>query len=70
MEDIENCNLGTGEFDWSQETLVTVIDAANMGDPEAKAELARREKQLGITSIATLSGNTEESSVFYAKEIK
>ena len=65
MENIETCNLGKGEFDWTQEEITTVIDAAKAGDDEARTELARREKQLGITSVATLSGNTEESSVFY-----
>lgn len=65
MEDLTECNLGHGEFDWSQETFVTVLEMAEAGDPEAMAELAKREKALGVTSIATLSGNTEESSVFY-----
>lgn len=65
MEDLTECNLGHGDFDWGDETMATVIEMAQKGDPHAKKELAKREKQLGITSIATLSGNTEESSVFY-----
>lgn len=65
MDNLTECNLGHGEFNWEEETFITVLEMAKKGDPEAKKELARREKQLGITSVATLSGNTEESSVFY-----
>jgi len=65
MENLTECNLGHGEFNWEEETMVTVIRLANQGNAEAKKELRRREKQLGITSVATLSSNTEESGVFY-----
>lgn len=63
MDNLTECD-GHKEFDWSQETIMTLLDAASAGDPEAKKELAKREKQLGITSVATLSGNTQETSVF------
>lgn len=62
MDDLTECNLDDGNFDWDSETMVTIIELAQAGNSQAKKELAKREKQLGITSIATLSGNTEESS--------
>lgn len=62
MDDLTECNLDDGNFDWDDETMVTIMELAQAGNLNAKKELAKREKQLGITSIATLSGNTEESS--------
>lgn len=66
MDDLTECNLDDGNFDWDDETMVTVMELAQAGNSQAKKELAKREKQLGITSIATLSGNSEESNIFYA----
>lgn len=63
MENINDCNLK--DFDWSQADILTIWKAASAGDEGAKKELAKIEKRLGITSVATLSGNTEETSVFY-----
>lgn len=48
MEHLDNCS---GEdYNWEDETLLNVIEAADAGDPGAKAELQRREKQIDTVS--------------------
>ena len=49
----ESCNLE--DYDWSEDTLLSVIDGANQGIPTAMAELERREKELGLSIIDTVS---------------
>jgi len=42
-------------YNWSEDTLANVIDAAEQGIDSAAEELKRREKELGLPIIDTLS---------------
>lgn len=53
MESVNNCNVN--DLDWSEVDFLTVIDSADAGDKRAKAELRRREKELGIATIDTVT---------------
>ena len=58
-------NLDTGiycdfdDYDWSKDTLLTVMDNAKKGVPSAIKELKRREKELGLPIIDTVSGEAQ-----------
>jgi hypothetical protein len=54
VESIDNCN--PDNLDWANETLLSVIDAANSGVPTAIKELQKREKELALPIIDTVSG--------------
>lgn len=60
MEGIDNCNPDEG-FDWSEVDIMSVIDAANIGDKQAQAELARREKAAGITNLSSVLVNLQNN---------
>ena len=60
MESIDNCN--PDNLDWANETLLSVIDAANSGVPTAIKELQKREKELGLPIIDTVSGKASGPS--------
>jgi hypothetical protein len=49
----ESCNLE--DYNWSEDTLLNVVDGANQGIPTAIEELKRREKELGLSIIDTVS---------------
>lgn len=53
MSGTDNCNVGN--LDWSEVDIMSVIDAAKIGDKRAEAELRRREKSAGITRIDTVT---------------
>lgn len=46
----ENCSDG---IDWEEQTLQTIIDAANFGVPQAQLELERRRKELDKLGTVT-----------------
>jgi hypothetical protein len=50
----ENCDLH--DVDWSKEPLITLMDAAEYGEPKAKLELSKRQAQIE-RDIATLGDN-------------
>jgi hypothetical protein len=60
VESIDNCN--PDNLDWANETLLSVIDAANSGVPTAIKELQKREKELGLPIIDTVSGKASGPS--------
>jgi hypothetical protein len=60
VESIDNCN--PNNLDWANETLLSVIDAANSGVPTAIKELQKREKELGLPIIDTVSGKASGPS--------
>ena len=49
----EDCNFA--DYNWHEDTLLTVIDGAQAGIPTAIKELKRREKELGLPIIDTVS---------------
>lgn len=44
------------DYNWKEDTLPNVIDGAEQGIPTAIKELKRREKELGLPIIDTVSG--------------
>jgi len=50
----EDCNFK--DYNWHEDTLANVIDGAEQGIQTAIEELKRREKELGLPIIDTVSG--------------
>jgi hypothetical protein len=50
----EDC--GFKDYNWHEDTLANVIDGAEQGIQTAIEELRRREKELGLPIIDTVSG--------------
>jgi hypothetical protein len=53
VEHLDNCSLA--DYNWEEETLLSVIDGAEAGISNAIKELKRREKELGLPIIDTVS---------------
>jgi hypothetical protein len=49
----EDCNFK--DYNWQEDTLANVIDGAEQGIKTAIEELKRREKELGLPIIDTVS---------------
>lgn len=47
------------DYDWRHDPIDTVLRGADAGIPTAIKELKRREKELGLPIIDTLSSNTD-----------
>lgn len=47
------------DYDWSNDTLLTVIDCAQQGIPTAIKEYERRQKELELPPLATISGKAQ-----------
>jgi hypothetical protein len=60
LETIDNCN--PNNTDWANETIITVLEAAKAGIPSAIKEKAKREKELGLPIIDTVSGKASGPS--------
>ena len=53
----QDCNFD--DYNWKEDTLMNVIDGANQGIPTAIEELKRREKELGLSIIDTVSAKAQ-----------
>jgi len=46
------------DYDWSEDTLLTVIDCAQQGIPTAIAEYNKRKKELDLPPLDTLNASS------------
>ena len=67
MENIDSCSFE--DYNWKEDTLLNVIDGANQGIPTAIKELERREKELGLPIIDTVSAKALDPALINMKWI-
>lgn len=56
MENELDRDCSFDDYNWKEDTLLNVINGAEAGIPTAIKELKRREKELGLPIIDTVSG--------------